>query len=149
MPWEDLKDLDSFLHSGAAYARGLDPYEYYRWLRPEPISPEALNLNPPISVYLFEPLSEMNRGVLGTAFLAGSVAMVAGAVALLMRAYPDKRHWLVVLLILSMAGLWQTLWYLQIYPPLLLAVTGAWLFMRKGNLLAAGVLHRPRHCDQA
>ncbi len=135
-----LKDLDSFLHSGAAYAKGLDPYEYYWWLRPKPISAEALNLNPPISIYLFEPLASLNRGLLGTAFLFGSIAMVAASVGMLMRAYPDKRHWLLFLLVAGMAGMWQMLWYLQIYAPLLLATTGAWLMLRRGNWLMGGVL---------
>ena len=135
-----LKDLDSFLHSGAAYARGLDPYQHYAWLQPEPISPEALNLNPPISVYLFEPLSSFNRGFVAAAFVVGSVAMVATAVGLLMRAYPDKRCWLVILVVASMAGIWHMLWYLQIYAPLLLAVAGAWLCLRNRQWVFAGIL---------
>lgn len=138
--FDGLKDLDSFLHSGAAYTRGLDPYDYYAWLRPEPISPEALNLNPPISVYLFEPLSAMDRGLVGTGFFVGSVAMVGAAVGLLMRAYPEKRTWLVVLIVAGMAGIWHMLWYLQIYAPLLLAMTGAWLLMRRGDWVLAGIL---------
>lgn len=137
---DGLKDLDSFLHSGAAYARDLDPYGYYGWLEPPPISHEALNLNPPVSVYLFEPMSHLDRGVLGTAFLVGSIAMVGLSAGLLMRAYPDKRNWLIVLVVLAMAGMWQMLFYLQIYAPLLLATTVAWLLMRRGDLLLAGIL---------
>jgi hypothetical protein len=135
-----LKDLDSFLHSGAAYAKGLDPYEYYWWLKPSPISAEALNLNPPISVYFFDFLSSMNRGFLGTAFLLGAIGMVGVCVGMLMRAYPDKRHWLLPLLVAGMAGIWQMLWYLQIYAPLLVAMTGAWLALRKENWLLGGLL---------
>jgi alpha-1,2-mannosyltransferase len=135
-----LKDLDSFLHSGAAYALGLDPYGYYGWMPQPPISPEALNLNPPISVYFFEPMSQIDRGLVGVGFLVGSIAMVAAAVGLLMRAYPDKRTWLIVLVVAGMAGVWHMLWYLQIYAPLLLAMTGAWLLLRRGDWVLAGVL---------
>ena len=138
--FDELKDLDSFLHSGAAYARDLNPYGYYGWLEPPPISREALNLNPPVSVYLFEPISELDRGMVGTAFLVGSLAMVAISAGLLMRAYPEKRNWLMILIVLAMAGIWQMLFYLQIYAPLLLATTGAWLLMRRGDWLLAGVL---------
>lgn len=135
-----LKDLDSFLHSGAAYARGLNPYDHHWWLKPAPISPEALNLNPPASVYIFEPLAAMDREVLGYAFLVSIIAMVGVSVALLMRAYPDKRHWLFVLVVVSMAGVWQMVWYMQIYAPLILAMVGAWLLLRRGEWLLAGLL---------
>lgn len=138
--FDGLKDLDSFLHSGAAHARGLDPYGYYWWLKPPPISPEALNLNPPISVYLFQPLSFLDREYLGTAFFIAAIAMLVASVVLLVRAYPEKRHWFFILLVASMAGVWQMLWYMQIYGPLLLAMTAAWLCFRRGDWLLAGIL---------
>ncbi len=109
-------------------------------MKPSPISAEALNLNPPISVYLFDLLSSFNRGFLGVAFLIGAIGTVGACVGMLMRAYPDKRHWLLPLLVAGMAGIWQMLWYLQIYAPLLLAMTGAWLALRKGNWLLGGIL---------
>jgi hypothetical protein len=39
-----------------------------------------------------------------------------------------------------MAGFWHMLWYLQIYAPLLVAVAGSWLLMKRGNFLMAGLL---------
>jgi hypothetical protein len=137
---DGLKDLGSFLHSGAAYHQGVNPYGYHSWLLPEPISTEALNLNPPISVYLFDYLSRLPTGLVQLIFLAGSIAVLAIALAVLLHAYPDKRNLPVVLAAASFAGVWHMLWYLQLYAPLVLAVVGAWLLLRKGHLVWAGVL---------
>jgi hypothetical protein len=134
------KDLDSFLHSGAAFGAGLNPYAYHPNLDPQPISTDALNLNPPISIYLFEPLSRVNSDFVEAGFIVVSVLLCTIAVGALLKAYPDKQNLVVILAILSMAGFWHMLWYLQIYAPLILAVTGSWLMMRKGNLLMAGIL---------
>jgi hypothetical protein len=57
-----------------------------------------------------------------------------------MAAYPDKCTLMVVLAVLSLAGVWHMVWYLQLYAPLILAITCAWLLMRRGNLLMAGVM---------
>ena len=135
-----LNDLGSFLHSGAAYRAGLNPYGYYPWLKPLPISGEALNLNPPISVYFFETLTVFDPIVLRTIFLGASLMMFGVAVALLLRAYPEKRNVTVLLTVFALTGLWHMVYYLQIYAPLLLAIVGAWLLIRQGRLAWAGVL---------
>lgn len=135
-----LADLGSFLHSGVAFRHGLDPYGFYAWLNPPPISRDALNLNPPVTVYFFAALTLLSAHVVQSLFLGASVALFAVAVALLLREYPDKRDLLVVLAVLSMAGVWHMLWYRQIYAPLLLAIVGSWLLMRRGRLVWAGVL---------
>src|SRR5690606_17847336 len=128
------------LHSGAVYREGLNPYAFFPLVQPHPISPEALNLNPPISVYPFAALTFFDADIIRFAFLAGSLVMYAAAVGLLMRAYPDKRGWQYVLAIVSLAGLWHMVYYLQVYAPLLLAVVGAWLLMRRGSYVWAGIL---------
>jgi len=137
---DGLKDLGSFLHSGAAYHQGVNPYAYQSWLLPRPISPQALNLNPPISVYLFDYLSRFPPGIVQHLFVAGSIAILAIALMALMLAYRDKCRPIVVLAAVSLAGVWHMLWYLQLYAPLVLAVVGAWLLLRKGHLVWAGVL---------
>lgn len=135
-----LKDLDSFLHSGLAFGQGLNPYGFHPQLSVHPISEEALNLNPPISLYLFEPLSRLDPDVARMGFILGSSLMVTLAVGMLLQAYPDKRSAVVVLAVISMAGIWHMLFYLQIYAPLILAITVAWLLMKRGDLLLAGLL---------
>ena len=134
-----LQDLGSFLHSVAAYREGLNPYGFYSWLRPAPISPEALNLNPPISVYLFQPLLAVDTSVAHLGFLLGSIAILGASFAWLFSENPDKRNPRVLLVILSLAGIWHTLGYSQIYGPLLLLAVGAWYFMRRDQLLLAGI----------
>ena len=137
---DGLQDLGSFLHSGAAHREGLDPYGYYPSLQPQPISPDALNLNPPVTVYLFDALSRLDTTVLRHAFLAGTAALFALGVLLLLRAYPDKRDPVVLLAVFSLAGLWHLFGYLQLYAPLFLAAVGAWLLMRRGEALGAALL---------
>ena len=136
---QHLEDLGSFLHSGVAYRHGLDPYGYYGWLRPQPISATALNLNPPISVYAFALLTHLNSEVVRWTFLVGNTLAFCIAVGLLSCAYPEKRSFLAILALFSTAGLWHMLGYLQIYAPLLLLVTASWLAMRRGDLLLAGI----------
>jgi hypothetical protein len=135
-----LQDLGSFLHSGAAYTRDLNPYARHFWVHPQPISTEALNLNPPISVYVFAALNYLDVTLVKYAFFAGTILLFTAGVLLLLRAYPDKRDPLVLLAVFAMAGLWHLLGYLQIYAPLFLAAVGAWLMMRRGNPLLAGAM---------
>ena len=137
---QGLQDLGSFLHSGAAHREGLNPYGYYPYVQPQPISPDALNLNPPITVYPFEALSRADPTVLRYTFLVATAASFAVALLLLQRAYPDKKDPLVVLAFISMAGLWHIFGYLQLYAPLFLAVVGAWLLMTRGNTVGAAIL---------
>src|SRR5438045_2456951 len=72
--------------------------------------------------------------------VAEPAARLFRAVGLLMAAYPDKRNLLVLLAVVSLAGVWHMVWYLQLYAPLILAITCSWLLMRRGNLLIAGVM---------
>jgi hypothetical protein len=137
---EDLQDLGSFLHSGASYRQHLDPYTYHPIVDPQPISPDALNLNPPISVYAFAAISPLDPQVTSRLLFLGTVAFFAVALYMLMRAYPDKRDPLVLLAVCSLAGVWHTLGYLQIYAPLILGVIAAWLLLRRGDLLMAGLI---------
>ncbi len=136
---QHLEDLGSFLHSGVAYRHGLDPYGYYGWLRPQPISANALNLNPPVSVYAFALLTHVNSEVVRWGFLVGNTLVFCAVVGLLTTAYPEKRSFVAVLALFCTAGLWHMLGYLQIYAPLLLLVTASWLSMRRGDLLLAGI----------
>lgn len=136
---KSLEDLGSFLHSGAAYREGLNPYRYYAWVDPQPISREALNLNPPVSVYLFDKLSYLDQTLLQYAFLTMSVALLAASVALLLREYPQRRLLLTLVAVTSLAGVWHTLGYLQLYAPLVLAIVASWLLLRHGHLLLAGI----------
>ena len=76
-----LNDLGSFLHSGAAYHQHVNPYSYQSWLLPHPISREGLNLNPPVSVYLFDHLSRLPSSFVENLFVIGSIAMLTVAVA--------------------------------------------------------------------
>jgi hypothetical protein len=135
----DLQDLGSFLHSGASYKEALNPYEYHFWIHPAPIGTDALNLNPPVSVYLFASLTSLPPQLTAFGFLAGTIALFGLTLMLLLRWFPDKRNTLAVLAVCSLAGVWHTLGYHQIYAPLILAVAASWQLMRRGDLLLAGI----------
>jgi hypothetical protein len=136
---QHLEDLGSFLHSGEAYRRGLNPYGFYSFVQPHPISPDALNLNPPISVYPFAAISRVDPDIVRYSFLVGSFAIFGLTVWLLNRAYPERRSLIFFLTLFSLAGLWHMAGYLQIYAPFLLAVAASWLLMRRGDYILAGI----------
>ena len=88
---------------------------------------------------IFAALAAIPAGIVALSFFAGTLALFALTLELLLRRYPDKRDPLFILAVCSMAGVWHTLGYLQLYAPLILAVAAAWLLMRRGNLLLAGI----------
>ncbi len=135
-----LQDLGSFLHSGASYKLGVNPYAYHFWIFPQPISADALNLNPPISIYFFELMTLVSSNLVKYSLFATTVVLFLITVLALVRVYPNKRDPVILLLTFGLAGLWHLLGYLQIYAPLIVAVVAAWLSMRRGNLLIAGLL---------
>lgn len=147
-PDRGLLDFGAFVMAGEAHRRGLDPYEVHAGLADEsgldfgvedrPYSP---NLNPPISLYPFSLLSEVDAVSARDALNAVSALLFAGACLFMLRAYPWQRRPLIVLWLLALAGFWYTLWLGQLYAGLFALVLTAWLLLERGhNVLLAGVL---------
>lgn len=147
-PDRGLLDFGAFVMAGEAYQRGLDPYEVHADLAEEsgldfgvegrPYSP---NLNPPISLYPFSMLSEVDAMSARDALNAASALLYAGACLFMLRAYPWQRRPLIVLWLFAVAGFWYTLWLGQIYVALFALLLTAWLLLERGHsVLLAGVL---------
>ncbi|MGE5596427.1 MAG: glycosyltransferase family 87 protein [Hyphomicrobiales bacterium] len=135
-----LLDWGSFWASGDAANHGKDPYGVYPdTFRVGPGAMPAPNLNPPISVYPLQLAAKFDVHHGETAWIAASLAGALVAIVLLYRAYP-RSGVVGILWALAFAGLWHTVELGQIYVPLLLAATGAWLLLRDRDDWRAGLL---------
>jgi hypothetical protein len=141
-----LYDFGSFVASGQAAAAGLNPYsgDYPLVFRPynEEIGATLVspNLNPPVSLLLFELLAQSNPITAFRIWYVVSLLLYVAVIVTLARAYPRYATPLRVAWALSLAGFWHTLELGQIYVPLLLAATLAIIAFQKGRPLLAGVL---------
>ncbi len=145
LPPHGLWDFGAFLASGRAAAEGLNPYGIYPPLTPHVVFPgfEAWNpnLNPPISALLFQAfdLAPPERSL--QVWNLVSVACYVLTIGLLAWRYTP--HWGALVLAawaLALAGFWDTLYLGQIYIPLVLAATGAWLLLERRQMVWAGIL---------
>ncbi len=128
---DQLRDFGAFLAAGTAAASGRNPYA---------VSGADPNLNPPISLLVFEPLNRLDPLVARRAWYVLSLACMFVALILLVRAYPPPPSSFRVLWVMAFAGMWFTLQMGQIYTLLLVLATGAWLFLATGRRVPAGLL---------
>ena len=144
LPGSLLWDFGSFMGAGRAAAEGLDPYGIYPGLtfRVELPGFESWNqnLNPPVSLLLFQPLSYLDPAEAFRLWWAVTAVAYAALVSLLVRRYRPEAPLVPALAAWAAAGFWDTLVLGQIYVPLALAAAGAWLLLERGRLLAAGLL---------
>ncbi len=98
------------------------------------------NLNPPVVLLAFEPLSRLDPLSSRRAWYVLSLAFAVLAVAALARAYPRFSSPWRVLWVLAFAGTWFTLQMGQLYTLLMLLAAGAWLLLRRGKQVPAGIL---------
>ncbi len=144
LPGPVLWDFGSFMGSGRAAREGLDPYGIYPGLtfRLQLAEFESWNhnLNPPVSLLLFEPLSRLDPVAAFRLWWAVTVVSYAALVWLLVRRYAPQRPLLPALACFAAAGFWDTLILGQIYVPLALCAVAAWLLLERGRPIAAGLL---------
>lgn len=138
-----LMDFGSFVASGRAAAEGLNPYGVhpltFRFIRDAEVV-AAPNLNPPISVLLFQPLAAVDPGTAFRAWYIGSIVLYVIAVALLLCVTPEPVTSVRVVWALSLGGFWHTLRMGQVYILLLLVFVSALLLLRQGRYRGAGLL---------
>ena len=143
LPSPALMDYGSFVASGRAAAEGLNPYGIYPLtFHVELPGFESWNpnLNPPVSLPLFELFDRTDPHHGFRLWWAFSAVCYGVTVALLVRRYGAGPHRLLALWALALAGFWDTLVLGQIYVPLVLATVGAWLALEDGRPMLAGVL---------
>lgn len=132
-PNKGLEDWGSFVASGRAANAGENPYGVYPLtFRVGITAAPAPNLNPPISVYPLRVAGHLNADLSHSIVYALSMAGFVFCVLLLASSYRDASPLLVVWSF-AMAGLWHTLEVGQIYVPLMVATTGAWLLLRRNE----------------
>jgi len=142
-----LWDFGSFVASGRAAREGLNPYGVY------PLTLHVAlpgfeawnpNLNPPISALLFQVFDWADPAVSLRIWWWISVACYVATVLLLLRRYGRSQPLVVTvalaLWMFALAGFWDTLFLGQIYLPLVLAGTVAWLLLERGENIWAGFL---------
>ena len=132
---ERMWDFGSFYAAGLAARTGQNPYGLY-----ELSLSDAPNLNPPISLLLFEPLSLLPPATAHSLWYGTSLVIFASVLVLLWRTarYPVTPTRLVWALTLT--AFVHTVALGQVYILLLLAVAGAWTALRQARPLAAGLL---------
>jgi hypothetical protein len=142
-----LWDFGSFVASGRAAREGLNPYGVY------PLTLHVAlpgfeawnpNLNPPISALLFQVFDWADPAVSLRIWWWISVACYVATVLLLLHRYGRSQPLVVTgalaLWMFALAGFWDTLFLGQIYLPLVLAGTVAWLLLERGENIWAGFL---------
>jgi hypothetical protein len=147
-PDGDLRDFATFAQAGRAHEAGLNPYVRYQVADPSeaidagtPLEATSPNLNPPISLYPFSLMADLDPFAVRDGLNVVSAGIYAITCLVLLKAYPWQRRPLVVLWLLAVAGFWYTMLLGQIYIPLFAVGLAALLMIERGrNLLWAGVL---------
>ena len=147
-PNRSLRDFTTFVQAGRAYDAGLNPYVLYQDFDPAagielgtPRETGSPNLNPPISIYPFSLMADLDPFSVRNGLSVASALIYAAVCVVLLKAYPWQRRPLVMLWLLTVAGFWYTLLLGQIYIPLFALGLAALLLIERGrNLLWAGIL---------
>jgi len=98
------------------------------------------NLNPPFSLPFFEFVAQFDPKAGFAVWFTISAVLYLVVLVMLARAYPAHTSVARIGWALSLAGLWSALGLGQIYMPLLLVSMGAWLLLRHGRSIPAGIL---------
>jgi hypothetical protein len=141
VPRGNLNDLEAFLASARAAGLGLNPYDLQAI--PHELPPQYAwgynpNLNPPVSLVLFASLPRSDPYTLYVIWWGISFLLYVSVVGWLVKVY--RPAWPVVLWAFTLAGFWGALSLGQVYIPLLLLAVGAWLALKNGREILAGVL---------
>lgn len=137
-------DYGSLYASVYAWAHHMNPYlDYPLTFHPKlgvrGLFIKAVNLNPPISLYLFRPLAAFGPITSVELWTLVSVCLFCASLVLIIRANPNPALRSRILLILGMAGVWYTFQLGQIYTILLLLTAVAWVSFKKDRYLTAGI----------
>jgi hypothetical protein len=138
-------DFGSFYASGLKIEDGENPYdpnsEYIFEINFSRVGAggKMINLNPPISVMLFEFLPRFDPYRTLIAWQITSAMIYLGSVFLLARAYKQNITPTRFLWAFTLAGFWHTLVLGQIYILLLLFTVLGWISIQRGKYILAGL----------
>jgi hypothetical protein len=140
---DQLGDFGSFLASGISLKNSENPYGTSSPLIFEANFPrfdaggKLPNLNPPISLLVFEPLANSNYIKAVNVWRLLSLLMYFASLLILASMY--KPTLLRILWAVSLAGFWHTIGLGQVYTPLLLLIVLAWHSSMKKQDILAGI----------
>ena len=137
-------DYGSLYASVYAWSHHLNPYlDYPLTSHPElgirGLFVHAVNLNPPICLYLFRPIVAFGPIASVELWTLVSVCLFCISLILVIRANPNPALRTRILMTLGMAGVWYTFQYGQIYMILLFLTAVAWWSFKKNDLVIAGI----------
>lgn len=141
----DLMDFGSFYASGLKIRNGENPYdpnsEYIFEINFSRVGAggKMMNLNPPISVVLFRPLSWFDPHQSLIVWQVTSAILYTGIIFLLATTYKQNLRPGIFLWAFTLAGFWHTLVLGQIYILLLLFTVLGWIFLQRGKYIPAGI----------
>ena len=141
-----LMDFGSFYAAGLKAQNGENPYdpnaEYIFEINFERIGAggKMVNLNPPISVLIFQILPEFDphRALLAWQIVSG--VLYAGVVFLLGVTYKENVSLPKVIWAFMLAGFWHTIILGQVYILLLVFAVLGWIFLRQKKYIPAGLM---------
>lgn len=139
-----LLDYGSLYASVYAWAHHMNPYlnyplTYHPYLQVRGLYVHAVNLNPPMSLYLFRPIISLGPIASVELWTVISICLFFASLILVVRANPNPALRMRILLILGMAGVWYTFYLGQIYMILFLLTAVAWVSFKKDHFLTAGI----------
>ena len=142
----ELRDFGSFVAAGQEAVKGNNPYQQKDSLvfsvefPDQGIKVASPNLNPPVSVLLFQPLAYVDP--VHALAIWRLITVLGYCLALLLLFQTgDKQISLIKMgWAFSLAGFWHLIELGQIYMPLLLACVIAWRLLGAGRTISAGIL---------
>jgi alpha-1,2-mannosyltransferase len=139
-----LADYGSLYASVYAWAHHLNPYlDYPMTSHPRlyllGLYVPAVNLNPPICLYLFRPIIAVGPVASYQWWAFISLCLFCISVVMVIRLNPSPALRMRLLLVLGMGGVWYTFQLGQIYMILLFLTVFVWRAFKKNHLVIAGV----------
>ena len=142
----NLLDFGSFISAGKAAREGKNPYTTDSPLVFQVTSQNSdqtlhsPNLNPPVSIFFFRPLADVNPAKAALAWRVISAIMFITGVIILARSYPKFTNPIRILWALNLAGFWNMIALGQIYAPVFLLAIGVWILAENKYSILAGIM---------
>jgi glycosyl transferase family 87 len=142
---EYLLDFGSFIAAGQEAVLGNNPYTedsllvYILESESMDQSLPSPNLNPPLSILFFLPLSGIDPLKAVSGWRIATAILFGLGILILAGCYPTSTNLTRMIWALSLAGFWHMLALGQIYAPLLLLAIVVWIFAERGDHKLAGL----------
>lgn len=140
-----LMDFGSFYASGIKSRNGENPYdpnsEYIFEINFSRVGAggKMVNLNPPISIGIFDFISRFDPHRSLSIWQITSVILYAASILMLTFAYRQNMTPIKFIWAFTLAGFWHTIVLGQVYIVLLLFTVLGWIFLQRARYLIAGI----------